>query len=165
MKLWIVVTYTSNKINAHNYLIVPGNFFKFKIKSYWKNRYHLHVVKLCLGLPFRKFCRRLVRNCTSQVSPPSLSGGGDVINDFLNNSPVFQPNIEWTSISGDCSPRARRHRAGRGRGAPGRGGEEEPPAQAAAEPEKEVGEKQRARAGGGGWKRGKWEKKGKFISY
>lgn len=29
-----------------------------------------------------------------------------MINDFLNNSPVFQPNIERTSISGDCSPRA-----------------------------------------------------------
>lgn len=29
-----------------------------------------------------------------------------MINDFLNNSPVFQPNTERTSISGDCSPRA-----------------------------------------------------------
>lgn len=37
-----------------------------------------------------------------------------MINDFLNNSPVFQPNIEWTSISGDCSPRAGGHRAGGG---------------------------------------------------
>lgn len=103
---------------------------------------------------FGTFWRGLVRNCTSQVSPPSLSGGGDVINDFLNNSPVFQPNMEWTSISGDCSPRARRRRAGRGRGAPGRGGEEEPPAQAAAEPEKEVGEKKAGAGGGRGEERG-----------
>lgn len=34
-----------------------------------------------------------MRDCTSQVSPPSLSGGGDVINDFLNRSPVSKSNI------------------------------------------------------------------------
>ena len=65
-----------------------------------------------------------------------------MINDFLNNSPVFQPNIEGTSISGDCSPRARRRAHGRGgRGAPGGRGAEEP--------EPEVGAPRRARVGEG----------------
>lgn len=127
--------------------LCPEIFLKFKIKSYRKNRYHLRAVKLCLGYRFGTFWRGLVRNCTSQVSPPSLSGGGDVINDFLNNSPVFQPNIEWTSISGDCSPRARRRMYGQGGGGERQAGE--------------VKRSQRKRWGrnsgrgwGEGWKRG-----------
>jgi len=82
-----------------------------------------------------------------------------VINDFLNNSPVFQPNIRVNLNQWRLFPKSKATYvwAGRGRGAPGRRGEEEP--------EKEVGEKQRARVGGGVKKRGQWEEKGKFTSY
>lgn len=48
---------------------------------------------------------RRERDGASQVPPPSShSGGGDVINDFLNKRSVCKLSVQRTSLGNDCSP-------------------------------------------------------------